>query len=489
MKLISRMRRARLAVAIGALLLVSFALAVYTVGAGKGTLAFYQMPMRAWELLAGALLATGAIPAAHGKTLRSAVALGGLAAIVLALSGQPPLPFPGLGAVLPVLGSAALIWAGFGGTNLTSPLMTAKPMVAVGLISYSLYLWHWPVLAFARYIAVSPLTPLELTGAVALAFVLATLSWRYVERPFRRRSVSTRTVWLFSLAGMASLGAVIGVSLAEKGFPRRFPAAVVTLNEGSGATWRCSVTSFVRLDGYYACPLNLPSGNPRDADVVLWGDSHAQMYAPALLGALGARHGLLVIEYGCAPVSRGTSGAACGDVQSRNFAAIRALPAKTVILAENWPEFRDEASAWLGRDPLPGERYLAGIQRLRDTVADLRAAGKTVVIIAPVPLPGYNVASEVSRELLFHHRITSPIAVSRAAYESENANILDAFQQMTQDPRVKIIRVDAMACTDKSCPFLDHGHAIFADHGHYSTQTAATFEPLFRAALDGRAAS
>jgi len=482
-----RVRGRAFAALLAALGLVSFAAAVFAVGHRNGTPAFYLMPFRAWELMVGSILATGVIPPLSSWWARSLVGVIGLGAMLLSMATNlVPLPFPGLGALLPVFGAAAVIWAGSGGKHLTSPFLSWKPLIFVGLISYSLYLWHWPVLAFMRYWAIDPLTPTQAVIAVLLSLLLATLSWRFVERPFRRSSVPDRTIWLLSAAGGAALFAVSAALVATHGLPGRFPAAVTRLNDASDNTYKCPLASFVSFGNGLACPINLPSRRAADAQVILWGDSHAQMYTPALRQALGATPGLLVYSYGCAPVLGEAMEADCGAVQRTNYRAILASPAHTVIIAQSWQQYRDEGSRYTGRTPLPDERYQYAIRRLQALVQGLRAAGKRVIIVSPIAIPGYDVAGTGSRELLFYGRIKHPTFVTHEDYLAEMRNVRAAIEELARDPQVVPIWVDRMACANGRCDFIQEGRAIFADHDHYTTGFAATLSPLFQEALAGK---
>ncbi len=489
-RLCRRLPRRWLALLFAALAIASFAACVFSMGHLKGVLAFYLAPTRAWELLIGSILATGAIPRIGSPPARSVVAAIGLCAIVAPIFAYTPAtPFPGWGAVPPVLGSALVIWAGQGGPHALGTALGIRPMRFVGLVSYSLYLWHWPVLAFARYVAVRPLSSVEAAAALAAAFVLAILSWRFVERPARRGFGDT-AVWGLSLAGIVALAGAGMAIVGGKGYPARFPAAIVALNEQEGEDWRCPVTTLLPFGGFYACPIGLPSRDPADADVVLWGDSHAQMYGPALAAALGKRRGLLVDANGCAPVLSDAADPGCGAIQRGNYAQIVTLPARTVILAQNWPQYRDEAGARLGRTPRPDERYRDAIRRLRALVAGLRANGKAVVIVGPIALPGYNLASVAARDLAFNGGIRTPTGVTRDAYLAEYANVLAALDELAKQPRVSVVRVDRASCDRARCAFVQDGRAVFADHGHVTERYAARLAPLFARALaaDGGAA-
>ena len=204
------------------------------------------------------------------------------------------------------------------------------------------------------------------------------------------------------------------------------------------------------------------------------------MYVPAL----GGRRLLLVNANGCAPVLGDSADPTCGAIQRANYAEIVTLPAKTVILAEDWPQYRDEAGVRLGRDPKPAERYLDAIRRLRALVAGLHAHGKQVVIVGPVPLPGFNIASVAARNLAFHGGVGTATAMSRAAYLTENANILAAIDALEHQPGVRIVRVDRLVCRGGQCPFVVDGRAAFADYGHYATWFAARLKPAFDPVLD-----
>ena len=107
----------------------------------------------------------------------------GIAAAVMFFSDKTP--FPGYAALLPCLGAALVIWSGSG--TAVARALSFRPMVFIGLISYSLYLWHWPLIVFAKLLLVQPFTPFQQLLLIGLATGLSVLTWRFVETPFRRR--------------------------------------------------------------------------------------------------------------------------------------------------------------------------------------------------------------------------------------------------------------------------------------------------------------
>lgn len=167
---------------------------------------FFLIPTRAWELAVGSLLALGVFGSPNQvQLLRGLAGVTGLGAICSAVFFYDiHTDFPGLAAALPVFGTAAIIWAGSASAatpSFVTRLLSLKPFVFVGLISYSLYLWHWPLLVFARHwFTQTQLSALATALIFALSFVLAILSWRFIERPFRRpNTLSSHAIGAFSI--------------------------------------------------------------------------------------------------------------------------------------------------------------------------------------------------------------------------------------------------------------------------------------------------
>jgi peptidoglycan/LPS O-acetylase OafA/YrhL len=235
LKLLRRLPRPKLVLVISLIALAS--LVASSIGAARSdSAAFYLLHSRAWELLLGTLLALCPIRFAIPGWLRNLAAFLGLSLIVgLGFAYTDDTPFPGLAALGPCLGTALVIWAGFGPSHrktLAARLLSVPPMRLIGLISYSLYLWHWPLIVFARTDTdlstdISPrLLKLCLLG---LSFGLAFLSWRFVELPFRYGRFRPSRPRLFGIAfAGAGLLAAVAVSLIYfNGISRNWSGAAV----------------------------------------------------------------------------------------------------------------------------------------------------------------------------------------------------------------------------------------------------------------------
>ncbi len=383
MMLIARFAPQQRKMIVGALTILSFAIAAWTQARGDG-FAFYWLPPRAWELFAGSMVALGFAPAA-GTRLRELMALGGVAAIGFAIATYSRTTvFPGVAALLPVLGAAAIIHAG--AQTGVARLLAVRPMVAIGLISYSLYLWHWPVIVFAEYAGDAKLSGWQSAAAIALSLGLAIASWRWVERPFRQPGrFGRRAVFGWNGAGMAALCLAALALASTSGWPGRFDAQTLRYlaasKDISPLREACHDADAAR--GRPVCVL----GNARDPDAMLWGDSHGVEYAYALATAPWRKQrGLIQMTHSsCAPViDYAMAQPACDAANNAAIAHIRSdRRIRTIYLAAFWSSVAET-------QPLGYWRALDA------TIAMLVRDGRRVVIIGPLPSYAFNVPRKLA---------------------------------------------------------------------------------------------
>ncbi len=465
---------------IAVLSLASLAVNILAQKVGATLPAFFLLPARAWELGAGALLATAPPALAPRGRTCAALAWAGVGLVIAGILWPieqsvyvPP--------ALPVVaGTMLLLICGERGAPLPNRLLALRGVVFLGLISYSLYLWHWPVIVFGQYFLVRPFTWGQTLVALGVMLAGATLSWRYVERPFRDRALGFRRVALIVGTGVVALGAAALVLLKERGLPGRFPPAAAALNEAVGTNFRCAVSDYMAFGGSRACALNLPTRHPDDARVVLLGNSHAQMYAPVVSPILKARGltGILVPANGCLPSVSVNIDRDCLDIAAANLAAILRLPhADTVILGLNWDHDTLVDAHGQALDNRDGRALVAGLD---DLTGRLVAAGRRVILIGPLAEPGWDVPSVRARELAFGRPSSHADSIPREAFSGRFGSALQHFADRRD---VTLVRPDRLQCPDERCYYVLEGRSLFADSNHLSSEALPRFSGAFAVAL------
>jgi peptidoglycan/LPS O-acetylase OafA/YrhL len=385
------------------------------------TAAFYMPYTRAWELLAGTIISLGLFPQLRDSVLRNAVSLLGLGLIMYsALRYNSLTPFPGLAALVPCLGSAFIIGAGESGSSLVSRALSLRPMVFIGLISYSLYLWHWPVIILNNLglsINFGTLVPhswsfLQLSQTTSkglqlvVSFILAILSWRFVERPFRSRPlrITRRPLFALSACIMVVLIVFSAATITAGGFPRRFPDRAVQvasfLTPPGAATLgqlgKCEITEENQLTIFDddKC-LERVSG---ENTYLLIGDSHAKSLWEGLTTSLHDSNVLLAGVWGCRPAINAEGSPLCQRMM--NFIFTKYLGSHSIqgLLLE---------ARWYSKD----------LNGVGEVAAWTRDRGLTLVIFGPTaeydaPLPrllAYSIAWNMPNLAQQHRLAYSPV--------------------------------------------------------------------------------
>ncbi len=301
---------------LGVLTVASFTASIIS-GLQSPSLAFFMPWTRACELLFGALLALGVLPRTNSVAWRNTAAGFGLAVMLLGfLLINGAVPFPGFAALIPCGSAMLLIWSGQpqqiaeGTRELPAPTMVARwlgsrPAVFVGLISYSLYLWHWPVIVFQSLgLWGDNLSHRAMKGVlVLLSFTLAVLSWRFVERPFRdgKLRLTTGSAFLF-YAVSSSVLVLLGVGmLALHGLPGRFPANAAAVAQYVDEPLHNRMGSCMVIRARDFKPDPCLTEDPNRPNWLLIGDSHAASEWEGLAKAYPNVHFLQVSRASCRP--------------------------------------------------------------------------------------------------------------------------------------------------------------------------------------------
>ena len=434
---------------------------------------FFLLPTRAWELLLGVLVALVPWPAPSTRMLREVLAVVALLLIGFAvLTYTSATPFPGLAAFVPTFATAALIYIGKDGEpSFVAKALSLRPIVGIGLISYSLYLVHWPIIVFARYMLLRDLAGWEIGAAVLASFVLAYLSYRFVETPFRRprRPVSQPRLFVGTagvLAGLCALGLVGiwtgGARILHPGFAQ---SAVADANSPDlWLTQRCFLEDqdASAWAGDLCVRTHGAAGN-----ALLWGDSFAAQYIPGIL-ANQDKLSRNIVEYtfaGCPPVLsyRSYARPGCHDFNAQIFDVVARYHVDTVVLSARWDEMRER-----------------GLQGLSDTIDELKAKGLTVYVIGQSPMFAFDV------HILDYRGAGKKDSVRDGAwYLSFKRAQSDLVRAASKHARF----VDPLPafCRENTCRYETPAGLLFADYGHFSELgsdlAVKSYFPLYRESI------
>ena len=409
---------------------------------------FYLAPTRAWELFAGSIAAF--VVQKRGVQKNNLLALAGLAAIICSIFFyDETTPFPSAYALVPVLGVVLLVLYA-GKDTLVAKLLGTKGFVGIGLISYSAYLWHQPLLAFARIKSQSePSNALTILLASS-SLLLAYFSWRYIEFPFRNRSqISRKLIFVFSFLGLLFFAAFGLIGHKYEGFRDRYEMVF------SGVVGNLEYHRYID-EKYFDCEPNIIASSALtwegflrckqsqrgDFDWVLLGDSHAEHL---FLGLAEANPGTNIVFYILADKPYYGN-----QTFQEIFNAIAAADSpKTIFLTMKY----------VGR--------LASSEELRDgfsrTISYLQELGHRVVLVGDIP--SYRISPEACK---YGHseRLTRYCSLSMSQFERQLAIYEPTLKQLSKKYDVAFISVHEPLCSEKYCSMIGNGEVLYRDDNH-----------------------
>lgn len=456
-------RKAVLAILI-VLSIASLLLAEYWLSIRAPT-AFFQAPARAWELLAGSLLALGALPPARQGRLAEAMAAAGLALIVGSiLVLRETMRFPGLTALPPVLGTALILH--FAPGTRVAALLSLKPLRFCGWISYSLYLWHWPVVVLVTYL-VDPAGPLTVAAMIALSFALATASWRWVEEPCRRGTfLRGWRAFAFFAVGSLVLGALFAALIWFKGFPARLDPQVRALVAAAGDSSPLRGACHADWDRPIAPEKSCRIGADSPPEVAVWGDS-AGIEPAYTLGQYVAPQGRSVVQLthsACMPAGpandQRTPG--CQAYVKQTLAwLLRPDTPRAVILDANWDSDQVRAQPGL---------YTSFF----DAAERLRAAGKRVVLVGPLPTYESDIPRLLARSWQMRPG-SYPAGIDTAEFVARNRVILGRLADAER--RGFAVYYPHRTLCGETCALVSGDRPLYYDDHHLTLAGARLIAP------------
>jgi peptidoglycan/LPS O-acetylase OafA/YrhL len=420
---------------------------------------FYLPHTRAWELLLGVMISLGVFPTIRGAILRNLATVIGLGLICASIFGFTAYtPFPGVNALPPTIGAALIVAGGETGESFIGRLLSLKPAVFIGLISYSLYLWHWPVIVYQNmgfFLVHNIASHTIKLACILVSFVFAILSWKFVELPFRSKSkLFTRAAVFQWAAAAAVLVAALGLgTLAVRGFPARYPEKAnqmaAYLDYSSAEYFRegtCFISSENKFSDYdYESCLRQ---DPNKKNELLLGDSHAAQLWYGFSTTLPGVNVMQATGAGCRPTIEQPLIVASDCSHLMNYIFSDYLPSHHIdrLLLE---------ARWRESDLVPLVPTLEWLER------------KKISVVLFGPMVQYDIA--LPRLLAFSIRGNDPGIPDQHRVDLRKMD--EEMAAMARARGIDYISFYQSLCTDKSCTELDaHGAPILYDYGHLTKE-------------------
>ena len=440
---------------------------------------FYLLQFRAWELIAGALAAIH-LSKREKPYSNQVLSIAGIALLALAILGpwklvgstMDTLPHPGFITLIPIVGTVLIVMFAGDGT-LVHRILSWRFFVGIGLVSYSAYLWHQPLFAFFRISQLHDPKPWEFIPLIAATFVLAGLSWRFVEKPFRNRNRFTRkqifigtALIMAMISGFANLAAAAGVdkqrvSLGGQSFAEL--SERVTINRGLDKSCNLFAES---------APKCIEGENPK---VLLWGDSFAMHLALALKSSATKVDFVQQTFSACAPVlgiaqqNESYGSAFAKKCIKHNDDVLEWLGRQPqieyVVLGSPWSTVISSDAKIFNRAGMVGSSGTQGVDALRETVAAIKSLGKKPLIVLAVPTINEDIGGCVLRTAANNASSADcDFKLDDDRHHASNQQVVDS------NSGSPTLWLDEYICPERTCLAQRDGVIIYRDGRHLSRE-------------------
>ncbi|MFA1624392.1 acyltransferase family protein [Rhizobium mongolense] len=484
--------------------LLSFIASIFEVY-HKPEKAFYLLHFRVWELLIGVLVAIAPQANYRARASQAMTALGLVAIFATVFFYSPSTPFPGFTAAVPCVGTALVIHANCR-DGLIARFLDNPVSVFIGRISYSLYLWHWPVIVFSRSALEHELTTEWALTVVALSFALAYLSWRFVEQPARYGRLAPSGAAIAGLSSAAIVSAIAFGTVVKRfeGIPHRLPEEALRLyqanhDESPFFSRLCFADSdgdgltLAQIRRGELCRIGVQSSS--EPQFLVWGDSHAAAIAPAI--DVAAREmglsGMFLGRASCPPLPNADFGPPwavkrCIEYNSTVMSFIEQRKFPFIFMVGYWPKY-------VHRAELPGggvffdprvEPSLADWSSpvrasLNTTLAKFAQEGTKAVLVMDVPEVGSDVPEALAKAVVAGRSLD-------IAPPLDYTNKRQALARRVLDEAAKsngALVVDPMGaiCDAFRCHVMRESTVLYKDGDHLSAKGAASLSEVFRPVL------
>lgn len=472
-----------------ALFAASLGVSIYGVSREAGW-AFYLPHSRAFELMAGVALALGLVPAFKGRAAAEGAAWLGIVLIGVGVFGfSQSTPFPGVAALAPVAGAALIIHSGAQHQTMIARALSTLPAVFTGKISYSLYLWHWPLLAYAEYEFGAEIDWTQRLALIVIAFALSVVSYYWIEQPARRAQPRHASAVVFACGAvvMVLALALTQAILRTRGVPQRLAPEVAefarTTPTKLDTGGLCGFESGGKSETVRDCPIG--DLKAKDVRFVLWGDSHAGAISVDIAKGAGAQ-GIKGFNYGrggCMPLfgleNHGRAFRRCLALPRRMDQLLKEPEIREIIIHARWGLYAEGERSAGEANTQPrifdasskDANRTAFAKLLKGTVERIRAAGKTVTVIGPVPELEVNLPAAMIKAKMRGR--DADFSLSRAKFDERQIAVLPVLAELAKMDGVRVVYPHAILCDASKCRAEAGGRALYFDDDHLSPAGSA----------------
>ena len=470
--------------------------------------AFYLPIGRAWELLLGAMLAMRTQSAASPRWLAETLAVLGLGAILWSVVTYPAdTSFPGVKVLVPCLGAALVIGSGMDHKTLVARLLSLRLPVFIGLISYSLYLWHLPLIVMSKYYLMRALTGPETLLVLLCSVALAVLSWRYIETPFRRGAPrsNARPMFAAATAAMATCFSAGALIYVLNGLPQRLPADVSSLAMGAidntFSNSFCNTIDPKEIAAGRACKVGYPIPGMAPSFAIL-GDSFGSSLLPAVETAAteNGRTGIALTHGGCYPlvgISQSSDPpehrTACKAFVDASIDYIHSHPPiASVIVVGRWTSAAEGSrfgatmvSDWyITDDQSPSASYAENKNVfVRGMTRAIKAlAGRRIFVVTAVPEQKVNVPRTAALARYLGRDVR--VDLDRKDFDARQHFVSTTLADLAHRLGFVVLDLGQSLCGERLCAATRDGRSLYSDDNHLSRDgallTTSSFDPVFK---------
>ena len=452
---------------------ISYSLNIFFISKGHLDPNFFLFPARIWQFGLGVIAAI--LPLLKFRNINYNSYITYLACILILLNFCKILPILPH-ATLISIGTALILYIKIEKSNFLFRLINFKVLIFTGLISYSLYLWHWPIISLIKYAKLGNLSSTDILVSLITTYLLASATWKFVEQPFLK-SKKNKIVLQFISVSYLILIITSVIILFNKNLPSRYEKFPNKIAESVGSTYHCSILDYRKFGDSYACVIN--NFTNTEPEIVLFGNSHAHMYGWGLKKALvkNKKQGLTIPLNSCLPTIDKNISKSCLEKSRKYFdSIIKNKKIKTVIIGLTW-----DSNSLVDENYNRFKGVIKRDESLLHTINEFKKNNKKVFLIGPIEIPGFKLSSIVSRELAFKKKTAKNLSSPREYFDNKYRNSINFFKKKLGD---NFLETHKSLCDLKNCYFADDNGSNFSDSNHLSsygsTKMAKYFLKIFR---------